>query len=652
MSKARRAVKLLRRTTKKLRRSASTVRLRRKLRSSATFRPDTPPQIDVLLNYPDGLRNLYQVRQWYGPLEYLADSHKVAILCYRPESAQQIADETDLKVVLTPSLTDLSEVRDSLSPKVVLYPNQNYTNYRILGLDRAQHVFICHGESDKIYMASNWIKIFNYFFIAGEASRDRLKKYVRNYDADGRTIKISRPQVDIKEPPIIEKSNDRITVLYAPTWEGGRTTMRYGSVESHGRQIIESLIADGGFQIIYRPHPRTGIHLREVKAADREIREQIEIAQENDPSAGHLVDDSPFGWQLEFADFMITDTSAVAYDWLTTAKPLLITQPVEPSTIMPDSGYLAATHLLHADQAGESATIIKQMLKDPEILKEQHKWSTYYYGERTPGSSLAKFEQAIDQTIREIDSFNSRSQPPRTDQDARLNFAEDSDEEHPEAAASLERYGRSVNTQIANQFARFRHEAALDQSLVSASTGRKAAIVVTCMALPRNTGNLVDWFRALEAINRTHPVVILTGNLRTHRLLKSLTGLRLLVAFSAVRTEWIVQELSPQLILHFEQSKLNLREATYRTASHIYIGEEGNNDWINNRLRLFDEIIATSHEQIETIQQSIFNLPSTTKLTACSRANRVEVLRQAVEEQTEYAQKQNTEEPPAPVPEE
>ena len=47
-------------------------------------------------------------------------------------------------------------------------------------------------------------------------------------------------------------------VWYAPTWEGDRPSIAYGSLASHGVAIIEALLADPSVRVIYRPHPRTG----------------------------------------------------------------------------------------------------------------------------------------------------------------------------------------------------------------------------------------------------------------------------------------------------------------------------------------------------------------------------------------------------------
>ena len=362
-------------------------------------------QFDVLLHFPDQPVNLYQLRQWYGPLEQLSRQRTVAILCYEPATAEIIRQETSLPVLLIRGPVDFDHVRDVHQPKVILYPNQNYTNFGILGLNTCQHAFICHGESDKIYMASNWMKVFNYDLVAGQAAKDRLRRRLFGYDVEARTIEIGRPQIDVDYTAPFFMDTHRTTVLYAPTWEGGRTSMRYGSVASHGLTIAERLLTDQRFRLIYRPHPRTGIVLDEHGAADRQIREMIDNANADDPVAGHLIDDTPFGWQLTSADLMITDLSAVAYDWLTTAKPLIMTQPAEETAVIDPTTFMADMDLLPSEQASDVVSVIQRSLTDSDQAEKMRRWCSYYYGDTTPGASMGRFLNAIERMISERDEW-------------------------------------------------------------------------------------------------------------------------------------------------------------------------------------------------------------------------------------------------------
>ena len=83
-------------------------------------------------------------------------------------------------------------------------------------------------------------------------------------------------------------------------------------------------------------------------AADARIR--AALAADGDR---HLVDTGPYGWQWRFADHCITDLSAVAYDWLATGRPLVITEPAA-GAYRPPSRLLDALPLLPADAPATS----------------------------------------------------------------------------------------------------------------------------------------------------------------------------------------------------------------------------------------------------------------------------------------------------------
>jgi hypothetical protein len=395
-----------------VRRVGRSLRRRRehsRLQHLPVYRQYADRQFDVLLHFPDLPVNLYQVRQWYGPLEHLSRQRSVAILCYEPETAEIIRQETVLPVLLIRGgPPDFDRVRDVHRPKVILYPNQNYTNFTILGLNTCQHAFICHGESDKIYMASNWMKVFNYDLVAGPAAKERLRRRLFGYDVEARTIEIGRPQIDVEYQAPFSVDVSRKTVLYAPTWEGGRTSMRYGSVVSHGLTMVRAILADPSLRLIYRPHPRTGITLPEHGRADREIRTVIANAIAQDPAAGHLVDQSAFGWQLDVADVMITDISAVAYDWLTTAKPLVITRPAEESAVIDPTAFVSDMPMVSADESGDIVDVLHTVMTDPDQMATMRRWCTYYYGDTTPGASMHRFLDAVERMITERDEWIAR----------------------------------------------------------------------------------------------------------------------------------------------------------------------------------------------------------------------------------------------------
>ena len=198
------------------------------------------------------------------------------------------------------------------------------------------HIQIGHGESDKGGSVSNQHKAYDLTFVGGDAGRDRLQRALRGFDAETRTVGIGRPQLDHDYPGAPDWAEGTgLRVWYAPTWEGDRPSIAYGSLASHGVAIVDALLADEEVRVIYRPHPRTGRASAEHARADKIIRSRLAAAGDR-----HLVDEGEYGWQWAFADACVTDISAVAYDWLATGKPLVITEPENRAAYRPPSPLL------------------------------------------------------------------------------------------------------------------------------------------------------------------------------------------------------------------------------------------------------------------------------------------------------------------------
>lgn len=566
------------------------------MRRDPTFQVPAEGHVDVLLNFADEPVNLYQVRQWYGPLELLARSYSVAILCNRPRTARIVERETDLKVVLAPGFMNLREVRERLTPKVVLYPNQNYNNYAMLGISSAQHVFISHGESDKIYMASNWMKVFNYFFVAGQASRERLAKHLLNYDVEARTIEIGRPQIDMPRPGPEAATNRPITVLYAPTWEGGRPSMRYGSVATHAHHILTGLLGDPRFRVIYRPHPRTGVQDPETARANDAAKSMVSAAIAEDPDAQHCVDDGVFGWQLDVADVMITDISAVAYDWLTTGKPVLITRPSAPETHVTDAGFIADMPMLAANESDQVVRKLDELMSDEDLARRLRKWADFYYGDRTPGASMARFHHAIQIAVEEQESW--------------VNPDVDGAPATASGMQPLRDFANNASETVLRRISRTKGGIQAAASVAAVEHSAPVDIVVCSMAGPSALSDVLNRLPELEQLSRRFSMAFVVGNYLTYRRLKRLTHIPVYLGSGNGQTEFITKTLSPFAVLYLEQAKHNLRETAYHGMFHVFLGN-GRNSWINSRLRGFDYVLVPDARSRKAVLESFGNFPRT-----------------------------------------
>jgi hypothetical protein len=360
-----------------------------------TERP-APGTIQIAVYFADGPVNLYQVRQWFAPLAELSKIAPVAIISRSAGSVLRLWDEAPVPTLYLRQVVDLEQFVAEQDLRIILYVNQNSRNFQMFRYGRMWHVFINHGESDKMYMTTNQFKAYDYSLVAGPAALERLRRVLWNFDFDNRAIEIGRPQADHFAGTLPYTPDDRVTVLYAPTWEGDRAAAAYGSIRTHGVALTEALLATGRHRLIYRPHPRSGVIDADYRAANRRIIELIRAANAADPDAQHVFDDGPqLGWQLAAADIAITDISAMVYDRLATGKPVIVTRPESPDAEIDQGGYLGDAEWLHSADAGAAVPILERVLTSDESQARLEHWARHHFGDTTRGSATERFHAAV-----------------------------------------------------------------------------------------------------------------------------------------------------------------------------------------------------------------------------------------------------------------
>lgn len=362
------------------------------------FLPTEPKRYQAALYFADSTVNAYQIRQWYEPFRKLSQLVPVVVIVRNPETAVALRDECPLPIYFGPSISAIESMLATQDIRSIFYVNQNIRNFQMMRFNEPAHIFISHGESEKAYMWSNQLKAYDYVFAAGQAARDRLAKNLLRYDVPERTRLVGRPQIDVAYPAPVLMNSDFKTVLYAPTWEGDRPSMAYGSVSSHGISMLKDLVSKGEFNIIFRPHPRSGVNDANYKADISAIREILAAATTSD-SPTYLFDESDsWGWQWSTADVCVTDISAVAYDWMATGKPMLVTTPANILAKVDDSPALLKVPSLSSENAGEASKKLSGILKAPD--SEISDVVEYYFGDTKPGASMQRF---LDESIEIIE---------------------------------------------------------------------------------------------------------------------------------------------------------------------------------------------------------------------------------------------------------
>jgi len=400
VSDVKKAYRLLR---KALRSRKAVQRVRRRLQ----VHPENHYKVAVY--FADGAVNMYQMRQWYRPLAELQKLWPVVVLARNAGGAEKLLDEDAPPVAFVPTVRDLERFIAKQDIRIVLYVNQNTRNFQMFRYGRRWHVFINHGESDKMYMTTNQYKAYDYAFVAGQAARDRLSRTLWDYDVDARTLEIGRPQADHYSGSLPYTPDDRTVVLYAPTWEGDRPSAHYGSIATHGETLVAGLLATGRHRVIYRPHPRSGVLDAEYGAAHRRILAAIAEANAADATAHHVHDAGPeLGWQLVAADVAIVDISAMVYDRLAAGKPLMITRPVDERASIDVGGYLSDCEWLTTDGAAGIVAEVDRVRADEDAVAKLRIWVQHYFGDTTPGVATAKFHAAVEHLMGLWDEWRNR----------------------------------------------------------------------------------------------------------------------------------------------------------------------------------------------------------------------------------------------------
>jgi len=383
-------------------------------RLNASQLPLSPGAYEVVVYFGDPASYLYQLRPWLPVLRELAEQVGVMVIFRSADTALRAMDDPafDLPVAYAGAHRDIDPIIAEQNLKVVFYVNHHKSNFAMLWQPSVLHIYLGHGESDKAAIsASNQLKAYDFTFVAGQAAIDRVKRRLINFDAEKRLIRVGRPQLAYEAVDQSPPSDKPFTVLYAPSWEGDRPFNNYGSVRSHGQPMVDALLRDGRFRVIFRPHPLTGKIDRGYAAASDQISSSLAKAGAGEPGAGHFTDTTKdFGWQVLAADYCVADVSAVALDWLASDKPLVVATPSHQDAVVEPGSVIARLPMIPAKQ---SADIVTRLMSAAQASSARDLAAAreHCFGDTTPGVANLLFITAT-QELMQLRDRQIESLPP------------------------------------------------------------------------------------------------------------------------------------------------------------------------------------------------------------------------------------------------
>ncbi|MFD8800415.1 hypothetical protein [Streptomyces atroolivaceus] len=225
-------------------------------------------QPTVVLYFSGSNESAYQGNMWLDTMA--AVEGRPLIVMRERNLVPQLAD-TSVPVVCVPAGTHLMNLNLS-TVRVCLYPANVGKNIHMLRVPTMKHVFIGHGDSDKLASVNPYSKVYDEVWTAGRAGRDRYALAdvgIRDEDI----VEVGRPQLAPIESWTGTTKNPIPTVLYAPTWEGWDDNPGNTSLLLAGENIVRRLLqAESPVRVIYKPHPFTGIRSAKARAVNARIQ--------------------------------------------------------------------------------------------------------------------------------------------------------------------------------------------------------------------------------------------------------------------------------------------------------------------------------------------------------------------------------------------
>ncbi|MFH8799576.1 hypothetical protein ACH4F6_08275 [Streptomyces sp. NPDC017936] len=232
------------------------------------YRPET------VLYFSGSPDSAYQLNMWLETMEQL-DSRPLIIL--RERFILEKMAPTTVPVICVPGGVHLMNM-DLSMVRVTLYAANVGKNIHMLRVPTMKHVFIGHGDSDKLASVNPFSKVYDEVWTAGRAGRDRYAIAdvgIRDEDI----VEVGRPQLAPIEPWRGAPEGRIPTVLYAPTWEGWDDNPGNTSLLLAGENIVRKLVAaEPPVRVLYKPHPFTGTRSKKAGAAHHRITALIKKA--------------------------------------------------------------------------------------------------------------------------------------------------------------------------------------------------------------------------------------------------------------------------------------------------------------------------------------------------------------------------------------
>ncbi len=335
----------------------------------------------------------YQLGMWLPYLERLGVPF--VVITRSPETLPVIATLTSAPVLVHRPGT-FAQLDNLVVPsmKAAFYVQGSAANSAFQRYRQITHVWLNHGDSDKAANFNARHATYDKLFVSGEQGVERYAAHGVHVPPE-KFVTVGRPQIERirvqQEPP---PPGSPLTVLYAPTWRGGRPSTNYSSLPV-GQRVVEALLARGA-TVIFRPHPLTYQDPDDTAVVTR--IQQVLTADSATSGRSHLWGPAAESERdipacINAVDALVTDVSSVASDFLASGKPLAMVAIQSAGEAFVEQNPMArVSYVIEKDLSTLDAALDRLLGDDP--LRERR----LAYRRHCLGNHLG--EQAADEFLR------------------------------------------------------------------------------------------------------------------------------------------------------------------------------------------------------------------------------------------------------------
>jgi len=161
----------------------------------------------------------------------------------------------------------------SVENKIWFYTHNSMYNFSVINKNLySNHVWIGHGDSEKIAYYKKMIRVFDYILVTGDLAINRFVKHkIFRKEESYKFIKIGKGALCSVLPN--SNQSDNRAILFATTWEGAMEEENYSTLHLHNENAefikkISTLLEIEN--IVIKLHPNTGI--RDSKLIEQTLK--------------------------------------------------------------------------------------------------------------------------------------------------------------------------------------------------------------------------------------------------------------------------------------------------------------------------------------------------------------------------------------------